>query len=132
MGNVISLRRLSDGLRLSKVVARALREALLDNPLPRKKASGVPRSFKPANETSSNQYNVEKDQIWESLDPRDHVDGEQRQVQVVLVGASHALVDNLRSGQRSAIELKRFSGRTRKGFKLVVPRHQAAFSVVSN
>ncbi len=129
MGNVIRMRRLSDGLRLSKEVARELLALLIDAPLPKRKASGIPRSFKPANETSVNLYNVEQDQIWESLDPRDNVDGEQRQVRVAEVGHSHALVDNLRTGQRSAIELKRFSGRTKKGFKLIAPRRPATLAV---
>lgn len=127
MGTVIKMRRLRDGMRLSRQAAQALRELLLDGLLPKRKASNVPRSFKPANETSVNQYNVARDQIWESLDPRDRVDGQPRQVQVVTVGDSHAVVDNLRTGARSAISLKRFSGKTQKGFKLVAPLLRSAF-----
>lgn len=128
MKNVISMRRLRDGLRLSKEARLALSDLLLRGL--KRKVSNAPRSFKPANDMSSNQFGVEKDQIWESLDPRDVSDGEPRQVQVVVVGDSHAIVDNLRTGTRSSISLNRFSGRTKKGFKLLAPLRSAELHVV--
>lgn len=130
MGTVIKMRRLRDGMKLSKQVAQALHELLLDGLLPKRKTSNVPRSFKPANETSVNQFNVTRDQIWESLDPKDGVDGEPRQLRIVEVGDTHAIVDNLRTGARSAIDLNRFSGKTKKGFKLIAPLRHHSFTVV--
>lgn len=129
MGTVIKMRRLRDGMKLTSQAVRALHELLLDGLLSKRKASNVPRNFKAANETSVNQYNVARDQIWEALDPKDVVDGNPRQLLINTVGDTHAIVTNLRTGSQSAIALSRFSGRTKKSFKLVVPVRQAPFTV---
>lgn len=121
MGNVINLRRLNDGFRLSKGAAQNLVAALSAECMPKRRSRGLPRSFKPANETSANVHGVAVDQIWESLDPRDIYQGQARQVRVVAVGAEKALVESLLHGNRTSIALKRFSGKTHKGFKLVAP-----------
>jgi hypothetical protein len=123
MGNVIKLRRLGEGFRLSKEATKNLVSALRAEFTPRRSANGLPRSFKPANETS-NMYGVAVNQIWESLDPRDVYDGQARQVRVVAVGAEKVLVESLTTGSRSSIALKRFCGKTCKGFKLVAPLQQ--------
>ena len=124
MTNVLNLRRLSDGFRLSKEATRNLVNALRAEVTPKRSPSGLPRGFKPANETSANTHGVAADQIWESLDPRDLYDGQARQVRIVAVGADKALVESLVNGNRTSIALKRFSGKTRKGFKLVAPKPQ--------
>ncbi len=128
MGNVIKMRRLHDGLRLSPEIAQLIRVLLTDDPLP-KRSRSVPR-IKPANETSVNQFGVKPDQVWESMDPRDLIEGAPRQLKVVEVGDTHAVLENLRTGVCSAVLLKRFAGRTKKDFKLVVPLRPPAFAVV--
>lgn len=128
MGKAFSMRWLNEGsVKLSKTAPKALHELvslvlLGRSRSPRREASGLPRGFKPANETSVNEHGVERDQIWQSLDPRDLVDGQPRQVRVLVIGAEKALVENLFTGNQTAIALKRFCGKTKKGFKLVVPK----------
>lgn len=132
MVTALKMRRLNDGLRLSKGVAQVMHEALLDDPQPRRKVSAVPRNFKPATEGSVNQFGVTKGQVWESMDPRDLVDGEPRLVCVVTVGDSHALVENMKTGVRTSISLKSFSGRNRKSFKLAVNAGPLNFTDVAS
>lgn len=134
MGRTFSMRWLADGsVKLSKhapkslhavVASGLLNQAPLPESLrPRRRASGMPRGFKEVN--STNEYGVEKDQIWESLDPRDKVAGQARQVRIVAVGDAKAVAENIRTSKRTLIALKSFNGKTRKGFKLVTPLPKA-------
>lgn len=126
MGRIFSMTWRQDGsVKLSKHAPKELHELvatgqLNQGPLPKRRAR-LPRALKPATDTSVNEYGVTKDQIWESLDPRDFVDGQQRQVRILLVGDDKALVENLRNGKQTAVALKRFCGKTNKGFKLLAP-----------
>lgn len=131
MGRTFSMTWRGDGsVKLSKHAPKELHELvatglLNQSPLPKRRANPLPRGFKPANETSVNEHGVAKDQIWESLDPRDVVEGQPRQVRVLVLGADKALVENLRNGKQTAVSLKRFCGKTLKGFKLVAPAAKA-------
>lgn len=126
MGRTFSMRWLRDGsVKLSKHAPPILQSLVAEghfkqSPLSKQKAKPLPRGFKPANETV-NEYGVERDQIWESLDARDVVDGQPRQLRVLVVGEGKVLVESLRTGHRTSIDIKRFNGKTIKGFKRVVP-----------
>ena len=120
MGNVINMRRLNDGLTLSKEATDALLSEVCVEPQSEREVEVLPDGFKPAAE-AANTYDIEKDQVWESLDPRHVVDGQPRQVRVVFVGTEQVLIEGLKSGRRTLVAIKRFCGKTRKGFKLVVP-----------
>ena len=95
-------------------------------PSPRR-AKALLRGFLPANQTVPNEYGVEHDQVWESLDPRDVIEGQPRQVRVVALSADRVLVENLRNGKRTTIAIKRFTGKSSKGLKLVIPREPPSF-----
>jgi len=131
------MRWLGDGsVKLSKNAPPLLQSLVgsgwfKQDPLPRQRARPLPRGFRPANETTTtNEYGVERDQVWESLDPRDTVEGRTRQVRVLALGADKVLVENLLNGKRTTIDIKRFNGKTRKGFKRVLPLAPPAFAQV--
>lgn len=125
---------LNDGsVKLSKNAPPLLQKLVGDghfkqDPSPRQKVRALPRGFIPVNDTTANEYGVKRDQVWESLDPRDSLGGLQRQVRVISLAADRALVENMRNGKRTTINLKYFSGKTRKGFKLVLPLEPPAFA----
>lgn len=127
-----SMRWLNDGsVKLSKNAPPLLQKLvdeghLKQGPLLRQKARPLPRGFLPANQTG-NEYGVELDQVWESMDPRDKLEGQPRQVRVVALSVDKVLVENLRNGKRTSINMKRFSGRSTKGFKRVLPLEPPAF-----
>lgn len=126
MGRVFSMRWMEDGsVKLSKHAPKVLhglaetgllnQPPMASNPRPRR----LPLGFKLADATT-NTYGVEKGQVWASLDPRDLVDGQPRQVRVVLVGAEKVLVENLLTGKRSSIALQRFVRNTKSGYMRVI------------
>lgn len=128
------MRWLNDGsVKLSKnapkeVQALAASGLLDQGPLvnvrrPRKPRGYLLQKFKKAPEgvNSNNKYNVRVGQVWESLDPRQtSFKGEKRQVRILEVGETHALVQGLRFDTKSLINLSRFSGKTVKGYQLRV------------
>lgn len=124
---IFSMRWLNDGsVKLSKNAPQLLQKLVGDgyfkqDPLLKRKHRALPRGFIPANQNAPNGNGVERDQVWESLDPRDKLEGQPRQVRVVVLGIDKVLVENLRNGKRTTVDYKRFTGKTRKGFKLVAP-----------
>lgn len=135
MGKTFVMRWLADGkVRLSKNAPAELHGLAATGLLDQEPSGlGGPRpknlllkKFKKAPEgvNANNMHGVEKDQIWESLDPRHRPPQASivRQVRILEVGATHALVQGLRYDTRSLINLKSFGGKTTREYRLVVPR----------
>lgn len=129
MGRTFSMAWRSDGtVKLSKHAPEALQELakaghLNQAPLElvRKTRNALVKKFKkaPEGKNSNNKYNVKAGQVWEDLDPRSvSSDGVTRKVHVLEVGLTHALVRSSIRNTKAQIELKRFDGKTKKGFKL--------------
>lgn len=67
----------------------------------------------------SNPFNVTLNEVWVDGDRRNHdPSGQPRQVKVLAVGDTHAVVENLSTGTRSTIKLINFSGKPKKLFRL--------------
>lgn len=62
----------------------------------------------------SNPYRVATEEVWLDRDTRNNQSGKSRRVKVLAVGDTHAVVENLDTGTRSAIKLTSFSGKRSK------------------
>jgi hypothetical protein len=131
MGTFV-MRWLSDGtVKLSKNAPKVLHKLVNDGHFkqePRRKVRQMPKKFAQAEKSKSvekrdrsmcNPYNVEVDQTWEHLDKRTAVAGIPRQVRVVNVGDTHAVVENMATGNRTTVRLAAFSGKGSKSYKRV-------------
>lgn len=130
------MRWLSDGsVKLSKNAPKVLHR-LVDNghfkQEPRKSDKHMPKKFskkQQAEVAPQNPYGVEVGQYWEDLDPR-HRDphGAPRQVRVIAVGNTHAVLENTQTHSRTTVRLSSFSGRGSKNYKRVSPDLQVVES----
>ncbi len=113
---LLAMQRLQDGRKPSPAALKILESALAPAAPARKhkpKTKLLTRLKDPV--AGANPFGVETGQVWISLDPR--TEGKRR-VLVIGVGATHALVRNTNNEAKSLVALKRFCGKTRKGYRL--------------
>lgn len=131
MGTFV-MRWLNDGsVKLSKNAPKLLHQ-LVDaghfKQEPRRRVRQMPKKFTQEEKSKSvakrdlsvcNPYGVEVGQTWEHLDKRTSASGIPRQVRVVAVGDTHAVLENMATGNRTTVRLSAFNGKGSKSYKRI-------------